>query len=156
MSVTRADEAARWGYGYALYHEVYYMLEQLVEDIIVAKWLHARDLQINNPDQFDAVHLNPYIKSYIPDNILQNLEDFPQFFRADDREHFLYTWVASDRHISMIRDLDHIVGRYRDVAKEVLNSAEMVAYNEELKLAIENGEIGCSYSYCVTEDGVRG
>jgi len=28
--------------------------------------------------------------------------------------------------------------------------------NEELKLAIENGEIGCSYSYCITEDGVRG
>jgi hypothetical protein len=37
MSVTWADEATRWGYGYALYHEVYHMLEQLVEDTIVAK-----------------------------------------------------------------------------------------------------------------------
>jgi hypothetical protein len=108
---------------------------------------------MNDPDQFDAVHLNPnpYIKSYIPDNILQNLEDFTQFFRADDREHFLYTWVGSERHISMIRDLDHIVGQYGDVAREVMNSAKMVAYNGELRLAIENGEIGCSYSYHITE-----
>jgi hypothetical protein len=54
----------------------------------------------------------------------------------------------------MIRDLDYIVGRYRVVTREVLNSAEMVVYNEELKSAIENGEIGCSYSYCITKDDV--
>lgn len=156
MPVTWADEAARWGYSYALHRKVYYMLEQLAQNTIAAKWPHARDLQINDPDQFDAVHLSLYIKSYIPNDILQNLEDFLQVFRADDRTHLLYTWVGSEHHISMIRDLDHIVGRYRNVAREVLNSAKMVAYNEELKLAIENGEIGCSYSYHITEDDILG
>jgi hypothetical protein len=70
MSVTWANEAARWGYGYALYHEVYYMLKQLIKDTIVAKWPHVRNLQINDLDQFDVVYLNPYIKLYILDNIL--------------------------------------------------------------------------------------
>jgi hypothetical protein len=48
------------------------------------------------------------------------------------------------------------VGRYRDVAKEVLNSAEIVVYNKKLKLSIKNSKISCSYNYCITKDSVHG
>jgi hypothetical protein len=130
-----------FGRGYDLYYQNYHSLHHLAWTTVYDKWPGYLDDMIRN---------NPNTNDYIPEEIVHLLEDFPQHFQYDDRKHLLYKWVTTPRLLELIRGMEYenvVDGEYVEREKAAYNTPEEIAKMEELKAAIENGEITCVYKY---------
>jgi|SRR5277367_3229508 len=110
-----------------LYRKIYTSLYNLAWTTVYNKWPNYWE----NVDN-DNEHLNN-----VPEEIEHLLEDFPQYFKFDDRQHLLYKWIASPRLLQLIQEMED-----KDEEEEY-----EIAGMEELHEALENGEIGCIYKY---------
>src|SRR5271170_4604831 len=85
------------GRGWNLNSENYQALISLARTTVYAKWpiYYAELAETDTPTS-----------NHIPDEIVAALEDFPQYFEYDDEKHLLYKWVASPRHLELIRGME--------------------------------------------------